>query len=154
MDIEGLLKSLNDHSARYVVIGAQAFPVHGWGRTTLDIDILIEPTRENAQRFHAALAAFGYDLTDVSVEDLLRFKLLVRQYVVACDIHPFVKGANFERVWSRSVVARYGRTEARFASLDDLIEMKEAAGRPRDLEDLKVLRELRRNPDTKPGSDP
>ena len=33
-----------------------------------------------------------------------------------------------------------------FASLDDLIRMKEAAGRPKDLEDLRVLRRLRGKP--------
>lgn len=36
-----------------------------------------------------------------------------------------------------------GATEASFASLDDLIRMKEAAGRPKDLEDLKYLRRIR-----------
>lgn len=55
-----------------------------------------------------------------------------------------MKGVTFERVWSRSVAGQYGQTEARFASLDDLIEMKEAAGRPQDLEDLRVLLELKR----------
>ena len=144
MDIESLLKSLNDHSVRYVVIGAMAFPVHGYGRATLDIDIFIEPAKENATRLHSALSAFGYDLSDIAVDDLLRYKLLIRQYTVACDIHPFVKGVTFERVWSRSVAGQYGQTETRFPSLDDLIEMKEAAGRPQDLEDLKVLRELKR----------
>jgi hypothetical protein len=36
-----------------------------------------------------------------------------------------------------------GETPTVFASLDDLIAMKEAAGRPKDVEDLRVLRELR-----------
>ena len=50
MDIESLLKSLNARSVRYVVIGATAFPVHGYARATLDIDIFIEPTAENGRR--------------------------------------------------------------------------------------------------------
>lgn len=44
MDIEGLLRSLNAHSAEYVVIGATAFPVHGYARATLDVDIFIRAT--------------------------------------------------------------------------------------------------------------
>ena len=32
MDTEGLLRSLNAHSVRYVIIGATAFPVHGYAR--------------------------------------------------------------------------------------------------------------------------
>jgi hypothetical protein len=60
VDTEGLLKSLSAHRARYVVIGATAFPVHGYARATLDVDLFIEPTEENARRVRTALAEFGY----------------------------------------------------------------------------------------------
>jgi hypothetical protein len=143
VDTEGLLKSLNAHSVRYVVIGATAFPVHGYARATLDIDVFIEATAENARRLRAALAAFGYDLTDVSQEDLLTRKVLIRQYLVETDIHPFVKGATFDEVWANRVEGRVGEAPAAFASLDDLIRMKEAAGRAKDIEDLRVLRALK-----------
>jgi hypothetical protein len=82
-------------------------------------------------------------MSDVSVDDLLTKKLLIRQYVVETDVHPFVKGTTFDRVWSNKVGSWFGRTFVWFASLDDLIEMKEAAGRPKDKEDLKFLRRLR-----------
>lgn len=144
MDIEGLLKSLNARRARYVVIGATAFPVHGYARATLDIDLFIEPTAENAARVRQALADFGYDLTDVTEEDLLTKKILIRQYVLETDIHPFVAGAEFEAVWSHRIEDRIGETPVAFAGLDDLIRMKEAAGRPKDLEDLKALRRIKR----------
>jgi hypothetical protein len=143
VDIEGLLRSLNAHSVDYVLIGATAFPVHGYARATLDVDVFIRPTPENAQRARQALAAFGYDLESVTDEDLLTRKLLIRQYLVETDIHPFVKGVSFDEVWARRVEDRSGETPAFFASLDDLIRMKEAAGRPKDLEDLRVLRRLR-----------
>jgi predicted nucleotidyltransferase len=143
MEVEGLLRSLREHKVRFVIIGATAFPVHGYSRATLDTDIFIEPTPLNARRARAALQAFGYDMSDVSVEDLLTKKLLIRQYGVEADIHPFVKGTTFERVWANKVKARFGRTFVWFASLDDLIEMKQAAGRPKDKEDLKFLRRLK-----------
>lgn len=143
MDIEGLLKSLNAHSVRYVVIGATAFPVHGYARATLDLDIFIEPTPENAARAREALVAFGYDMTDVGVDEMLVKKILIRQYMLETDLHPFVKGVSFDEVWSGRVEDRIGETPAAFAGLDDLIRMKEAAGRPKDLEDLRVLRRLR-----------
>ncbi len=143
MDIESLLRSLNARSVRYVVIGATAFPVHGYARATLDIDLFIEPTPENARRALEALAEFGYDVHGVSVEELLSKKVLIRQYLVETDIHPYVKGVEFDQVWERRVMDRIGATPAAFASLDDLISMKEAAGRPKDLEDLRVLRKLR-----------
>jgi hypothetical protein len=59
------------------------------------------------------------------------------------DLHPFVKGVSFEEVWAGRVEDRIGQTPAAFAGLDDLIRMKEAAGRPKYLEDLRVLRKLR-----------
>ena len=143
MDIEGLLKSLNAHSVRYVVIGATAFPVHGYARATLDLDLFIEPTAENAARAREAMVAFGYDMSDVAVDEMLVKKILIRQYMLETDLHPFVKGATFSEVWARRVEDRIGETPAAFAGLDDLIRMKEAAGRPKDMEDLRVLRKLR-----------
>jgi predicted nucleotidyltransferase len=142
VDIEGLLRSLNARSARYVVIGAVAFPVHGYARATLDVDLLIEATPENARRVRQALLDFGYDMTDVSEGELLEKKVLIRQYVLETDIHPFVAGADFEGVWRRRVEDRIGETPTAFAGLEDLIRMKEAAGRPKDLEDLKALRRI------------
>lgn len=144
MDTESLLRSLKEHKVDFVVIGATAFPVHGYARATLDIDIFIRPTKVNAERTREALRAFGYDVTDVKIEDLLRKKLLIRQYVVETDIHPFVKGISFDRIWRNKVKAKFGNTYVYFASLEDLIRMKEAAARPQDLEDLKYLKRLKK----------
>ena len=149
MDTESLLKSLDTHKVRYVVIGAAAFPVHGYARATLDIDIFIEPTRSNARRALTALAEFGHDVADLIVDDMLAKRLLIRQYILETDIHPFVTGVTFEQVWRHRVRDTLGQTPVYFASLDDLIKMKQAAGRPKDLEDLRVLLKLkqRRKPD-------
>ena len=144
MDTEGLLKSLNGHKVRYVVIGATAFPVHGYARATLDIDIFIDRTPANVRRTLAALAEVGYDVSDITEKDLLSKKLLIRQYLLETDIHPFVAGVTFEPVWHNRVRSRVGKTSAGFASLDDLIKMKRAARRPKDLEDLRVLLRLKR----------
>lgn len=149
MEVEGLLKSLKEHKVRFVIIGATAFPVHGYSRATLDIDIFIEPTPRNAERARDALGAFGYDMSDVSIDDLLTKKLLIRQYLVETDIHPFVKGTTFERVWANRVKSRFGRTFVWFASLDDLIQMKKAAGRAKDKEDLKFLNRIRQRRTTR-----
>lgn len=142
MDTESLLKLLKEHKVDFVIIGATAFPVHGYARATLDIDIFIRPTQENALRALAALKKFGYDVSDVDKEDLLKKKLLIRQYAVETDIHPFVTGITFERVWKNKVKARFGNTFVYFASLDDIIKMKRAAGRAKDLEDMKYLKKL------------
>ena len=122
----------------------RAFPVYGYARATLDIDIFIRPTRLNAERTRKALSEFGYDIAGISVDDLLTKKVLIRQYMVETDIHPFVKGRKFEQVWKNRVKAKIGNTFVFFSSLNDLIGMKKAAGRARDLEDLKYLIKLKR----------
>jgi len=42
MDIENLLRLLNENKVKFVIIGATAFPVHGYSRATLDVDILFK----------------------------------------------------------------------------------------------------------------
>jgi len=143
MHTEKLLKLLKENRVKFVIIGATAFPVHGYSRATLDIDVFIKADQENARRTLKALREFGYDVTDLTIDDLLTKKVLIRQYLVETDIHPVVKGITFERVWKNKVKARFGKTFVWFASLDDLIKVKKAGARPQDQEDLKYLLELK-----------
>ena len=113
MDTEKLLKLLKEHKVYFVIIGATAFPVHGYSRATLDIGIFIRPDESNAEKTWKALKKFGYDMTDISVDDLHTKKLLIRQYRVETDIHPFVKGVTFERIWKNKVRAKFGDTASK-----------------------------------------
>jgi predicted nucleotidyltransferase len=144
MDVEKLLRLLKENKVRFVIIGATAFPVYGYSRSTLDIDIFIEAKLPNAEKVRRAMSEFGYDVSDITVEDLLTKKVLVREYTVQADFHPFVEGATFDEVWARKIKAKLGDTFAWFASLGDLIKMKKAAGRAKDIEDLKYLLKLKR----------
>ncbi len=143
MDTENLLKLLNDHKVKYVIIGAAAFPVYGYARTTLDIDIFIRPSRINAQNCLKVLHKCGYAIFDLTPEQLLKKKTLFRQYLLEIDIHPYVEGVTFETIWKHRVRKKLGKIMTNFASLDDLIKMKRAAGRPKDKQDLKVLLKLK-----------
>lgn len=143
MDIKKLLSSFNAHDVTYVVIGAAAFPVHGYDRSTQDIDLFIEPTEKNALRALAALTDVGYDVTPLTLEVFLQKKTLFRQYILDTDIHPYVAGATFTQVWKHRVQALWNGIYTCFASLDDLIAMKKAAGRAKDLEDLRYLEKIR-----------
>jgi hypothetical protein len=143
MDTEDLLRFLNAHKVEFVIVGATAFPIHGYARATLDIDIFIRPEPQNAAQLLEALRDFGYDVSDITLEDLLTKKVLIRQYLVETDIHPFVSGVTFDQVWKNRVSGTYGNEKVFYASLDDLITMKQAAARPKDLEDLKILQILK-----------
>ena len=144
MNAEKLLKLLKENRVKFVIIGATAFPIHGYSRATLDIDIFIKPEKANAKRTWKALKQFGYDVTNLTIDELLTKKVLIRQYRVETDIHPNVKGVTFEKIWKNKVKAKFGQTFAWFASLDDLIKMKKAASRPQDIEDLKYLLQLKK----------
>jgi hypothetical protein len=125
------------------VIGAVALPIHGYARATLDTDIFIRPTPANAKRTLQALTAFGYDTHEITMEDLLTKKVLIRQYTLETDIHPFVKGIGFDQIWANKIVGNIEGVPVNFPSLDDLITMKKAAGRSRDRDDLKNLRKIK-----------
>ncbi|MBP6671619.1 MAG: hypothetical protein KA247_00640 [Bacteroidetes bacterium] len=55
MTIKKLLRSLVGHKVKFVVIGAWAFPSHGYSRATYDIDFFYEPTKANIKRIIAGL---------------------------------------------------------------------------------------------------
>lgn len=149
MDPKKLIQSLNEHNVRFVIIGAVAVIAHGHVRTTQDIDIFAEPTKENMTRTLNALKETGYDIQDVTVDEALQKKLLFRDYILRTDIHPSVVGIDFETLWQNKIKLYFHEEEVYFASLDDLIKMKKAAGRPRDLEDLRYLEEIKRQQEKK-----
>ncbi len=143
MGIENLLRLLNENKVKYVIIGAFAFPFYGYTRATLDVDIFVEPERENIERLMEALEKYGYDLQDLTIPDFLENKILIRQYTLEIDLHPYVKGVSFEEVWKNRKKVRLKDVEFYIPSLEDLIKMKESAGREKDLQDVKILKKLK-----------
>ncbi len=124
------------------MIGATAFPAYGYARATLDIDLFVKPAPSNIRRVMKALRRFGYDLADFNENDFLTHKVLIRQYILETDVHPFVKGVSFDEIWKNKIAGRIGKADVFFPSLEDMIRMKKAAGRSKDREDLKFLRKL------------
>ncbi len=144
MKIENLIKLLNGHRVEYLLIGAHACAAHGHVRATKDLDILIRPTEKNIGRTRVALEEFGYDTTDASLKDFQTKKILFRQYWYDLDIHPHAKGISTENALKNKINGLFEGVLTHFASLADLIRMKKAAGRPKDLEDLRYLEEIKR----------
>ena len=144
MDKKKLLRSLNAHKVKCVIIGAVAGVAHGFSRFTRDIDIFIEPTVPNVEKTLKALEEVGYDISDVTIEEALSTKLLFRDYILRTDIHPSVLGVDFDTLWKNRIQYVFHGENFFFSSLDDLIKMKKAAGRPQDLEDLRYLEEIKR----------
>ena len=57
--LKGIFKSFQEHNINYLVIGGIASILYGIPRVTLDLDVLIEKTEENARRLLDALTAVG-----------------------------------------------------------------------------------------------
>jgi hypothetical protein len=144
-DFADFLAALNSEDASYVVIGGMAVLALTPYRTTRDIDVLIEPTPENARRVREAVKRWGGFEPKFSPEEFLSGDVLSFGGLLRVEVYSNVPGAEWERVWARSEPGEFQGVPTHFASLEDLIEMKRAAGRiDKDLPDLQRLEELRR----------
>ncbi len=138
--LQGVFSSLDKHNVHYLVIGGIAAVLHGVPRATFDLDILIEATPENAGRLLRALAEAGLGTaTLISAEALLRHEIVVFQDRVRIDVQTSTPGITFEEAWARRETMNYRGTRFFVLSKEDLIASKKAAGRPRDLEDVRIL---------------
>lgn len=145
MTEKSLLHSLLEHKVKFVVIGGLSLPHYGFKRFTQDVDIFIEPTTLNVQRVIAALQKVGYDIVEQEhVKLFLSKKVLLRDYVVQTDIHPFVKGSNFNSIWKNKIEVEMFGVKVFIPHIDDLLAMKKAAGRLKDKADILWLEEFKK----------
>lgn len=145
MTIQKLLQSLTDDRVKFLVIGAWAFPAYGYSRSTYDIDIFFEPNKTNVKRLIQALKDVGYNgIEDLTIDQLIKNKTLFRQYLLDTDIHPFVAGVKFNDAWKTKKEVKIGNVKVFVPSLDNIIKMKKAAGRKKDLADLEYLKEIKK----------
>jgi uncharacterized protein (DUF1330 family) len=158
-EVEAVLDALNRAGVRYLVVGGVAVVLHGYLRTTADLDLVIHLAPENALRAVRALAALRYQprapvnfeafaqreareswlrengLTVFSLWSPARPTLEIDLFVS----EPF----DFEAAYARALRVRLERSEATVVSLDDLIALKRQANRPRDQEDVAALEALK-----------
>ena len=145
-DFADFLESLNREGVAYVVIGGIAVLAHIPYRTTRDLDVLIEPTLENAERARRAVAVWGsfepaYEPADFISGDILSFGGLLR-----VEIHSRVPGVEWEEVWNGRVESEFLGVKTSFAGVNELIRMKRATSNAeKDLPDVLRLEALRKN---------
>ncbi len=142
-DYRDILAALVAHRARFLVVGAHALAVHGYPRATVDIDIWVEPTPENAERVWRALASFGAPLDDLDVRvlDLTRLDV-VAQFGLPpnrIDILTGVSGLTFDEAWANRIEEPIEGVRVGVLGLEDLVKNKRASGRDRDRADVKGL---------------
>lgn len=145
-DYEEFLGLFNKHSVRYCIIGAYAVAFYAKPRYTKDIDILVEPKKENAQKILRALKEFGFGELSISVYDLTREgNILQLGYEpMRIDLLNKLEGFQFQDIWQNRVTGDYGSEKVYFISLDDLIKNKKMSARPSDKIDIELLEKARR----------
>ena len=70
-DFIDFLKSLKENQVESLLVGGYAVVLHGYHRTTGDIDIWIKPTSENYGRLRKAFAEFGLPLDAITRDNFL-----------------------------------------------------------------------------------
>ena len=140
-DYEEFLELLNKHDVRYCVIGAFALAFHVRPRYTKDINILIEPTIDNAGRLLIALGEFGFESLKLTVEDFAtRGNIIQLGYEpVRIDIITSITGLEFTDIWKSRTQGPYGRQTINYIDRHNLIRSKKLSNRPQDKADLKML---------------
>lgn len=144
-DYEELLESLNSNKVRYCIVGAYALALHTKPRYTKDMDIFVEATPVNAKRILAALQDFGFGSINLTENDFTEKGQIIQLGFepVRVDIINDIKGVSFEEVWEQRITAKYGKIEANFIDLENLIKSKRNSGRPQDYADLQALERVR-----------
>lgn len=138
--LRGVYSSLLKHKVKYVTIGGIAAILHGVPRATFDLDILIEATPENAQRLLDALLEAGLGTASLTTaEVLLAHEITIFRDRVSVDVQTKTPGIVFAEAWERRETMKHGRTSFFVLSRADLIASKRAAGRSKDLEDVRLL---------------
>jgi hypothetical protein len=153
-----LFQTLNASGARYVIVGGLASLLHGFGRTTTDVDICLDFATDSLLPALDSLSAGGYRPTEpVNLRDLADAQIRTRwqrdnamvvfslwdtnnrQPTLDVMLEPVVP---FPEIWRDALVIPILGTQLRIASIPHLIQMKQHAGRPQDLADIEVLRRI------------
>ena len=142
-DFREFLQALNDQKVRYLLVGGYSVILHGYPRTTGDMDLWVERTAENYHRITAAFAQFGMPVFDMTQENFLAHPVwdvfTFGNPPVAIDIMTKLSGLEFSEAYLKSVIFEDDNLSIRTIHKNDLIDAKKAAGRPKDINDLENL---------------
>ena len=157
-NIREIFAALNDAGADYVVVGGLAVILHGYLRATADLDLAVGLSPVNAGKAMNALGAIGLrprlpvpisDFADATKREVWANERNMQVFPLWDPGNPLRSVDVFIRepvpfaALRRDAVAKdLDGVAVPVASIAHLIEMKQAAGRPRDLEDIDKLRQI------------
>lgn len=152
-DARKQFRALSRHEVDYVIIGGIAIQAHGGQRVTSDLDVVIATSTENIARLAAALVDLdarilgpnGERSRSVPNASLLgssdQWRLATDHGLLDVLTLPAHLGS-FDDVRARAHEVALGELTVPIAHREDLLRMKRAAGRPHDLDDVRLLESL------------
>jgi len=128
-DYKDMLHALSDEKVKFLLVGAYALAAHGYPRATMDIDIWIMPSPQNADAVLRALGSFGAPLHNLTKEDLQKDGTIFQIGVAPrrIDIITTASGLQFEDAYERSLAVNIEGIEVHVPSIDDLILNKKTS---------------------------
>lgn len=157
LDIRGILAELDRAGVEFLVIGGVAVGFHGYVRATKDVDVVPDPDPQNIQRLAELLRELDAEIEgaeDFKGEELpdpldpealgLGGNWVLRTRLGRFDIMQWIgESPLWEMLSPAAIEAEIDGLSIKFASYEDLVTLKEMAGRPEDLADLQRLRQAR-----------
>jgi hypothetical protein len=142
-DFKELLELFNVHKVKYLIVGGYALAYHGAPRYTGDIDIFVQPERENALCILKALDEFGFGSIGLKEEDFqLPDKVVQLGYPpIRIDIITSISGFSWDQAYKGREKGEYGDVPVYFIGREDYILNKRSSGRKKDLADIEALGE-------------
>jgi predicted nucleotidyltransferase len=143
-DMKTLLDLFGRSGVRYTLVGGHAVNYYGYVRTTQDMDLLVLPTTENAERVMEALTAFGFGGAGIPRALFERDQGAVHLGVEPnrIDILTSLKGVDTTTIIDGAETVEIDGVAVSIISLEDLLRVKRLSDRPRDLADAAELAKI------------
>ena len=142
-DFRDFLNALNKAEVRYILVGGYSVVLHGYSRTTGDMDLWVERNAENYHKLKIAFQIFGMPVFDMTEENFLAHPVwdvfTFGTPPVAIDIMVNLEGLDFEATFKKAVYFEDDELKIRTINRNDLIAAKKIAGRAKDINDLENL---------------
>ncbi len=141
-DLLFLCRNLNEAGAKYIVIGGWAVIQHGYGRTTVDIDLLVDSSPENFERIKTAMLALPDGaIREVKPTDLDEFVVVRVGDEVLVDLMKAACGVEYAEASKEIALIDVAGVAIPFASPRLLLRLKQTL-REKDAEDRFFLQRL------------
>ena len=140
-DFREFCELLRANRVEFVIVGAYALAFHGVPRYTGDLDVLINPTRDNAERLLSAIAEFGFPVSNLTPDSIIDPSKIIEMGVPPVQVHVMstIDGVTWNEVWQGRAAGAMDTVDVHFIGRREFLRNERAAGRPKDIADVAAL---------------